>query len=864
MMTGVKRSLAALMADERSLSLGDATEPITRSRSGTTSVNSIEYTSRASSPTLPPLNSKMPKFTPEASIVIVGVRGAGKTTLAIMAASALKKRIVDLEVAFQRATNLASPTYSKVHGTTQCQIKQGDVLQDTLETNTTGCIIVCSWMERRVQGLLRQYAASNPVVHVVRSKEAVQEHLRVESGTKWETFWNTSNAFFRTCSNLEFFNVSESAAVEKSLPSIRNSYGVDLPPYLALKQAERHLLKFFSQIYPAGTIPFFESAYPLATVATEQRQYTYAVDISVQEIIHNRVDIEDCSAGADAMQITFEDIQIDWAHCIYLDEYTKMANRVTEAVGLVRRSNVLPIIVHIGLPNPSAAMTTTYFYLDLLSHVLTLAPEMMTVDLRLDDNAIAKLVSQKRSCKLIGHYAPTANFDSWTSPQWISHYQRAVRLDCDLVRFIRPAEAVTDNFEVARFRSTVESLPDSRAPIIAYNSGHLGRHSAFLNPILTLVSPRFICQVNEKQRQTGLLADSATRALYASFLFDPMKLYVFGANVGYSMSPAMHNSALEVCGVPHRYEPYSTNSLQQVRHLIQDPNFAGASIGLPFKVEFITLTDSLSPHAQAIGAINTLIPIRHLNDDGTVPTGAASFFRGVNRAGPVLALYGENTDWIGIRACIRRGLSPANAVRPATCGLVIGAGGMARAAVYALLQVGVSNIAIYNRTVENGKKLVDHFTQLLQKKEFEGLGAGVKTKFEVFPMLQHDWQSEFRLPSIIISCIPTHPIGDVPSPEFRLPESWLENQTGGVIVELGYKTLNTPLLQQAMEHASRGWIAMDGLDLLPDQGFAQFELFTGKRAPRKTMRKAIFENYPDQYGRSNPEELRRRLQTMLE
>ena len=130
--------------------------------------------------------------------------------------------------------------------------------------------------------------------------------------------------------------------------------------------------------------------------------------------------------------------------------------------------------------------------------------------------------------------------------------------------------------------------------------------------------------------------------------------------------------------------------------------------------------------------------------------------------------------------------------------------------------------------------------------------------------LHETWESQFRLPSIVISCIPTHPIGDVPSPEFKLPEEWLLSQTGGVIVELGYKTLNTPLLRQAMEHASRGWIAMDGLDLLPDQGFAQFELFTGKRAPRQTMRKAIFENYPDQYGRSNPDELRRRLQTMVE
>lgn len=779
-----------------------------------------------------------------------------------MAASALKKRIIDLEVAFQRATNLSTPTYNKVHGTPQCQTKQGDVLQDLLETNPTGCIIVCSWMVRRAQDLLRQFSTTNPVIHVMRSMDAVQEHLRIEPGIKWQTFWSTANAFFRTCSNLEFYNVSESAAIEQPQLSIRNSNGSGLPPYLALKQAERHLLKFLSQIFPAGTIPFFESAYPLASIATEQRQYTYAIDICIEDIIHSRVPVEDCSAGADAVQINVGDIGIEWSGIGYLDEYTKTANRITEAVGLVRRSSVLPLIVHIGLPDSPAA-TMTYAYLDLLSHVLTLAPEMMTVDLRLDDVAISNLVTLKRGCKLIGNYAPVAQFDSWTSPHWISHYQRAVRLDCDLVRLVRPATAISDNFQVARLRSAVESLPVSHVPLIAYNTGHLGRHSAFLNPIFTLVASRFSSPDDGNRCQPDLTAQSATRALYASLLFDSMKLYVFGANVGYSLSPAMHNSALEVCGVPHRYEPYSTNSLHQIRHLIQDPDFAGASIGLPFKVECITLTDALSPHAQAIGAINTLIPVRQLNDDGTVPTGA-NFFRNVNHAGPVLALYGENTDWIGIRACIRRGLSPANAVRPVTCALVIGAGGMARAAVYALLQVGVGNIVIYNRTVENGQKLVDHYTQLLQKKDFEGLGLGASTEFEVLSTFHNTWPSTFRLPSIIISCIPTHPIGGVPSPEFKLPESWLGNQTGGVIVELGYKTLNTPLLQQAMEHANRGWIAMDGLDLLPEQGFAQFELFTGKRAPRRTMRKAVFENHPDQYGRSNPEELRRRLQIMVE
>ncbi|RSL96408.1 Quinate repressor protein [Fusarium oligoseptatum] len=256
----------------------------------------------------------------------------------------------------------------------------------------------------------------------------------------------------------------------------------------------------------------------------------------------------------------------------------------------------------------------------------------------------------------------------------------------------------------------------------------------------------------------------------------------------------MHRSALKACGVPHTYEPVSSSSLQGIRHLIEDSRFAGASIGLPFKVEIITLTHSLSNHARAIGAVNTLIPIRTLNEDGSIPT-EATFFNSVNQSGPIKALYGENTDWIGIRACIRRGLSPANAVVSGTCGLVIGAGGMARATIYAMLQVGIKNIVVYNRTPQNARKMVSHFTQLLQRKDFK----------------------------LLVS------------------ES-----------------------QGARKESSRGWVSMDGLDMLPEQGFAQFEFFTGRRAPKRIMRREVFQAYPDEEGKSNLEELQPRLQSVDE
>lgn len=53
----------------------------------------------------------------------------------------------------------------------------------------------------------------------------------------------------------------------------------------------------------------------------------------------------------------------------------------------------------------------------------------------------------------------------------------------------------------------------------------------------------------------------------------------------------------------------------------------------------------------------------------------------------------------------------------------------------------------------------------------------------------------------------------------------------------------TPLVRQIQSESRKGWILMDGLDILPEQAFAQFELFTGRRSPRKIMREKIWESY---------------------
>lgn len=406
------------------------------------------------------------------------------------------------------------------------------------------------------------------------------------------------------------------------------------------------------------------------------------------------------------------------------------------------------------------------------------------------------------------------------------------------------------------------SLDGPHIPLLAFDLGHRGRTSACFNRTLTSVTHPAL---QDFLKQNALdspfdpnnSAVDATRALYASFVYDPLRIYVIGAKVNYSLSPAMHSAGYRALGLPHTYSIHQTPSLNNVHSILSDPNFGGSSVGQPYKIEIIALTHSLSRHARAIGAVNTLIPVRNLEPDGSIPEDI-DLVRERSQVGPVKALYGENTDWIGVRACIKRGLSPANAVGPRTTALVVGAGGMARASVYALLQLGVRNIFVHNRTTANAEKLVAHFIRLLSGNGsaspplFSPRDNAPAPRFTILESLEDPWPESFRQPTIIVSGIPTNAVGNSPAPNFTLPPQWFKSPTGGVVVELAYRNLDSPLLRQIRAESHRGWVAMDGLDLLPEQGFAQFELFTGRRAPRRIMRIEVLKAYRDENGKTDP------------
>ncbi|KAF2969692.1 hypothetical protein GQX73_g3933 [Xylaria multiplex] len=864
---GVKRRYASLVTtDERQpYHISSDLEPSKRprqyesspqeSRRGVSLPNTTSNT--------PPKSSPNALFEPDASIVLVGIRGSGKSTLAIIASTAMKRRVIDLDQTFKDVTGLSAVAYKREHGPLEHRRRQYALLETVLANHQRDCIIVSSWMEPGLHALLEKFAASHPVIHIARDPEAIQQYLRVADESKIRELMKYTASAFRAVANFEFFNVSERCSRLDDPPlsttTVRGDGPASPAPYLTLKRAERHFLKFLSLIMPKRSIPFIETAFPLASVPTETRQFTYAISMPLSRILADEWETEDIETGADAIEIVIDDAFTPKADLSSGGGYLspERASQISKAVGAVRRNVVIPIIYHVPWPTSSSIDDTQRAaYLEHVQHGLLLGPEYLTIDLRLDDRALYHITEWRRASKVIGvvHFESSSRPPSWVDPTWMSYYHRAQSFSCDLVKLTRPAFSIEDNFEINTLRCSVSGAGQPQIPLVAYNTGAKGRHSACLNKILTSVLPESLIGSNPQENNgssyttPSITPRQATVALRSSFATDDaLRLYVVGANCQHSLSPAMHNTAIQALGTSHVYSPYSTSSLSDIRDLIHDPSFGGASVGLPFKVEVISLTHSLSTHAKAIGAVNTLIPVRHLNPDGSIPDDALlSNVR--NSAGPVLALFGENTDWIGIRACIRRGLSPANAVRSNTAGLVIGAGGMARAAVYSMLQLGVQNIVVYNRSPENAQKLVSHFQRLLSRNDIPLLSKvdGGKTYFHILRARADPWPEHLRQPTIVVSCIPAQQNGNQPGPNFTLPEAWMGSPTGGVVVDFSYKVLNTPLILQTRAEAHRGWVVMDSLDLLPEQGFAQFELFTGRRAPRRLMRAEVLKSSPDE------------------
>ena len=248
----------------------------------------------------------------------------------------------------------------------------------------------------------------------------------------------------------------------------------------------------------------------------------------------------------------------------------------------------------------------------------------------------------------------------------------------------------------------------------------------------------------------------------------------------------MHNAALEALGMDDwRYQalPVPEELFDETTRALGSAGFAGANVTIPHKQAALALAGRASEAARAIGAANTLT----FDLDGTIAA--------------------ENTDAPGLIAAL--GQLDGLPAQPSV--LVLGAGGSARAAVWALREAGAREVSVWNRTPERATELA------------RDLGARA---------VNAPGPAE-----LLVNCTSVGLERSATEREGLNQLGLTFDQVGEYpyVVDFVYRSEPTPLFAAARTHGAG---TVDGLEILVEQGALSLELWTGREAPRDVMRDA--------------------------
>ena len=272
---------------------------------------------------------------------------------------------------------------------------------------------------------------------------------------------------------------------------------------------------------------------------------------------------------------------------------------------------------------------------------------------------------------------------------------------------------------------------------------------------------------------------------------------LLGNPVRHSLSPVMHNAALESMGLNWRYLalPCESDSLDSVLHALRAVGCQGLNVTIPHKQAIAELCEELSPLAQRLGAVNTLIP------------GASGGW------------YGTNTDVEGFLAPL--GANDAWAGRHA---VVIGCGGSARAVVAGLQSLNLSTITVVGRR----SAALQTFISDLQQDN-----APLTACLDNEPHLK-------QVVAQAALVVNTTPVGMAQHGDPKaMPlgaDIWCRLSSEAVLYDLIYTPRPTSWLAAGQQ---RGHRCIDGLEMLVQQGAASLRLWSGRDdVPVAAMRSA--------------------------
>lgn len=704
---------------------------------------------------------------PANSIFIIGMRGAGKTTTGLWASKMLKRTFIDLDMELERIEGKSIPEIIKERDWKGFREAELCLLRQVMREKPTGYVFACGGgvveTEEARELLVQYHKSKGNVLLIMRDIDEVMDYLKIDKTRPAYVedmmgVWLRRKPWFQQCSNIQYYS-------QRATPGEMGS---------ALESFSRFMKVVNGDVDHLSLM--------------QKKEQSFFVSLTLPDLRPSADLLGDVTLGSDAVEL-----RVDLLEDPSSDSGIPSVDYVAEQISILRSRVTVPLVFTIRTKSqggrfPDQAHDAA---LELFRLAVRMASEFVDLEITFPEHILREITEMKGYSKIIASHHDVKGSLSWKNGSWIQFYNKALQYG-DIIKLVGVAKSLDDNILLREFKDWAQDSHD--IPVIAINMGEKGRLSRILNGFMTPVSHP---NLPFKAAPGQLSAKQIREGLSLMGEIEVKKFAVFGKPVSASRSPAMHNALFATVGLPHVYGRLETDNAKDVEEFIRAPEFGGASVTIPLKLDIMPLLDEIAPEAQIIGAVNTIVPVP----------------REPGEENPSPRLVGHNTDWQGMVRCLTHaGAVSCTVTNAAMPGLVIGGGGTARAAIHALYSMGYSPIHLVGRTELKLKDVASTFPDDYNIK------------------ILKDVASLEDLPTVAIGTIP----GDRPiEPSMREVLCRLfekaarvdaERAASGeapvtrVLLEMAYKPTVTPLSQLAHDC---DWKTIPGLEALVGQGVYQ-------------------------------------------
>ncbi|CAL3962417.1 unnamed protein product [Diplocarpon coronariae] len=707
----------------------------------------------------------------EKSIFIIGMRGAGKTTAGGWAARILDRPHIDLDIELERIAGCTIPEIIRSKGWECFRDAEFSLLKRMMSEKPRGYVFACGGGVVEIpeaRHLLSNYHKAGGIVLLVhRDTEQVMEYLQIDKTRPAYVedmmgVYLRRKPWFQECSNFQYHSKGGESG--------------------ALSVAREDFARFLSLI--SGESSHFEQI--------RRKQHSFFISLTVPDISAAADILPTVAVGSDAVEVRV-DLLKDPNSPNGIPTIDFLSLQIAHLRSIVTQPLIFTVrSVGQGGNFPDGAHEEA---LKLYKAAVRMGLEYIDLEIAYPDELLQSITEAKGFSKIIAsHHDPRGSL-SWKNGGWIQHFNRALQYG-DIVKLVGCARSMVDNFDLAKFKSDMTAAHD--VPLIAINMGVIGKLSRILNKFMTPVTHPAL---PFKAAPGQLSAAEIRQGLSLLGEIQPKSFYLFGTPISTSRSPALHNTLFQQTGLPHAYSRIETDRAEDVREVIRSPDFGGASVTIPLKLDIVPLLDDITDAAKIIGAVNTIVPVQP-------------------DAGSPSRLIGENTDWLGMRHSLVAACSSTVSPGPPGSALVVGGGGTARAAIYALQSLGHRPIYVVSRTPSKLAAMISAFPAEFNIVAVSSVEAAAKIT---------------AVPRVAIGTIPADkPIEpkmrEILATLLRRPDAEAEAEaeaeagTQKILLEMAYKPSLTALVQMAKD---AGWETIPGLEVLSAQGWYQFQQWTG-------------------------------------